>query len=357
MDDRRSLARQGGLLLVVFVATIVLLAGGRALLGQSAGSPAPSGPVAIVPSGVVPSGASAAGSAGAASPGASPGPSLGGPSAGGSSPGASGAAGEDPHLVGAGDIARCGEPGDEQTAALVASLPGTVFVAGDGAYDDGSAAQYASCYGPSWGAFRDRTRPVPGNHDYRTDGAAGYLAYWGTQARPSGTTWYSFDVGTWHVIMLDSNCDHVGGCGPESAEGRWLATDLAASPAQCTLAIFHHPRWSSGEHGDDRAMDAFWKPLYAAGVDLIVNGHDHDYERFAPLDPSGAEDRKRGIREFVVGTGGGILRQFAATAAHSEFRLAGTYGVIELVLRPASYAWAFDPASGDVADSGSALCH
>jgi hypothetical protein len=225
MDERRALARQIGLLVVVFVATLALLAGGRVLLGQPvAGSPAPSGPVAVVPSGD------------------SPPPSFAGPSDAGSSPEASGGAGADPHLVGAGDIARCGEQGDEQTAALVASLPGTVFVAGDGAYDDGSAAQYATCYGPSWGAFRDRTRPVPGNHDYQTDGAAGYLAYWGAQARPSGTTWYSFDAGTWHVIMLDSNCDHVGGCGPASAQGRWLATDLAASPAQCTLAVFHHPR-------------------------------------------------------------------------------------------------------------------
>jgi alkaline phosphatase len=334
---------------VAFVATLVLLAGGWALFGKAGGGQAsPSGgrepsPVVAGSASVVPT-ASAAGPSASAEPLPEPGSASSGPPA-------------DAHLVGAGDIARCGEQGDEQTAALIAGIPGTVFAAGDGAYDDGSATQYRTCYEGSWGQFKDRTRPVPGNHDYGTSDAAGYLAYWGSRARPNGTTWYSFDAGAWHVIMLDSNCDKVGGCGPESAQGRWLAADLAASDAQCTLAIFHHPRWSSGEHGNDRDMDAFWRPLHAAGADLIVNGHDHDYERFAPLDPSGAEDRQRGIREFVVGTGGGVLRQFSATAAHSEFRLAGSYGVIELVLRPSSYAWAFDPVDGGVSDRGSSLCH
>ena len=335
--------------MVAFVATFVLLAGGWALLGKDRGGQAsPSSgrepsPVIAGSASVAPI-ASAGGSAGTA-------PSL--PEPGSASIGPDG----DAHLVGAGDIARCGEQGDEQTAALIAAIPGTVFVAGDGAYDDGSATQYRSCYEGSWGQFKDRTRPVPGNHDYVTADAAGYLGYWGAQARPNGTTWYAFETGAWHVVMLDSNCDKVGGCGPESAQGRWLAADLKASNAQCTLAIFHHPRWSSGEHGNDRDMDAFWRPLHAAGVDLIVNGHDHDYERFAPLDPSGAEDRQHGIRELVVGTGGGVLRQFSATAAHSEFRLAGAYGVIELVLRPTSYAWAFDPVDGGVSDRGSSLCH
>jgi hypothetical protein len=266
----------------------------------------------------------------------------------------------DPVLVGAGDIARCDLPGAEQTATLVEGIAGTVFTAGDNAYNDGSAKQYATCYAPTWGRFLKRTLiPAPGNHDYNTSGAAGYKAFFGSLATPNGTTWYSVEVGSWHVIVLDSNCAEVGGCGPRSAQGRWLSADLAASAAtRCTLAIFHHPRFSSGEHGNDPEVGPFWDALYAAHADLIVNGHDHDYERFAPQNAAGQEDRAAGIREFVVGTGGGEQRQFVKEVANSELRVAGVWGVIELRLHPTSYDWAFDPAGGSaIGDTGRGPCH
>ena len=160
------------------------------------------------------------------------------------------------------------------------------------------------------------------------------------------------------MIVLDSNCDKVGGCGADSRQGRWLAEDLAASDASCTMAIWHHPRFSSGdEHGNDRSVDPFWRALYAAGVDVVVNGHDHDYERFAPQDPNGAEDRERGIREFVVGTGGTVLRGFNAPEPNSELRLAVTQGVIKFTLHDTSYDWAWLPTTNTVTDTGYAACH
>ena len=175
---------------------------------------------------------------------------------------------------------------------------------------EGSAADFRDCYAPTWGRHLDRTRPAPGNHDWETKDLAGYLDYFGERAAPDGKSWYSYDLGAWHVVVLDSNCTFVGGCGPESAQGRWLATDLKASSARCTLAIWHHPRFSSGEHGSDAVVWPFWDALYTAGADVVVNGHDHDYERFGPQDPAGREDKARGLREFVVGTGGGVLRDF-----------------------------------------------
>lgn len=261
-------------------------------------------------------------------------------------------------LVGAGDIAECGDDDDEQTAELVAAIPGTVFLAGDNVYPDGSARQYRDCYAPSWGQFLDRTRPAPGNHEYQTRGAAGYLDYFGTRARPDGTTWYSWDAGQWHVIMLDSDCGAIGGCDAGSPQGTWLAADLAASDARCTLAIWHHPRFSSGDHGNHDFMRPFWQLLYEAGADLVISGHDHNYERFAPQDPAGKADPERGIRELVVGTGGAGLRPFKTIRANSEVRDAKTHGVIRLALTPDGYSWTFVPVTGKTfTDSGSALCH
>ena len=206
--------------------------------------------------------------------------------------------------------------------------------------------------------MKDRTiLPVPGNHDWVTPDAAGYLGYFGAAAAPDGTTWYSTDIGAWHVIVLDSDCAQVGGCDAASPEGTWLAKDLAASQARCTLAIWHHPRFSSGEHGNDPSVAPFWNALHAAGAELVINGHDHDYERFAPQDPSGKVERPGGIREIVVGTGGAVLRTFPKVAANSEFRQTGTFGVLRLTLHQFNYDWEFLPASGDVADSGSTPCH
>jgi hypothetical protein len=286
-----------------------------------------------------------------ASPPASPSTGAGGPS------GPSAPAG-DPVLVGAGDIAVCGSDADEQTATLLDAIPGTVFTAGDNAYSDGSPANFRDCYDPTWGRHRDRTWPGAGNHDWQTADLAAYHDYFGAAAGAEDTSWYAKDLGTWRVIVLDSDCSKVGGCGPDSPQGRWLADELATHQASCTVAIFHHPRFSSGdEHGDDPDMDAFWQPLYAAGVDVIVNGHDHDYERFAPQDPAGKEDRQRGIREFVVGTGGADLRGFDDPRPNSELRSVLDHGVLALTLHPGSYEWQFHAADTDFTDRGTTNCH
>jgi hypothetical protein len=355
----RAVARQAGLLVVAFVATIVLLAGGVALLGQGggrSGSPQPSIGASASSDGVIGSSS--------ASPGSLPSASASGSSVA-RSPSAAGSgepASQPPDVVltGAGDIASCGLRGDTETSDLLVNQPGTIFTAGDNAYENGSTANYASCYAPTWGRVLDRTTlPAVGNHDWNTPGAAGYLAYFGSAAAPNGTTWYSTDLGAWHVIVLDSNCAKVGGCVAGSPQGRWLAADLAAhADTRCTLAIWHHPRFSSGEHGNDADVGPFWEQLVAAHADLVINGHDHDYERFAPQNAAGKEDRKTGLREIVVGTGGASLRTFPNVAANSEIRLAGEWGVIRLTLHVANYDWEFLPATkGAITDYGSALCH
>ena len=344
MPSRRATERQVALLVFVFVATLVLLAGAwalasRASRGQPAGTARPAG--------------SGGGTAGPASATAS----LGAPSFPLLTPDPSG---DVPTIVltGAGDIADCSSAGASQTADVLVRQPGWFFTAGDNAYENGSNKDFAACYAPTWGRVLDRTiLPAAGNHDWNTDGAAGYRAYFGDLAAPDGTTWYSRDVGAWHVVVLDSDCGKVGGCGVDSPQGEWLRDDLTRSSAHCTLAIWHHPRFSSGEHGNDPDVGPFWSELHDAGADLIVNGHDHDYERFAPQDPSGAEDRDRGIREIVAGTGGGELRQFRRTAPNSEFRLAGGWGVLQLTLRPTQYEWEFLPAAGAFADAGRTPCH
>ena len=260
-------------------------------------------------------------------------------------------------LVGAGDIASCGLTADSATAKIVAGIAGTVFTAGDNAYERGSAADYRDCYDPTWGPFRDRTYPVPGNHEYVTSGATGYFDYFGARAGPTGTGWYAYDLGTWRVYALNSNCAAVG-CAVGSEQEQWLRADLATSPHACVLAYWHHPRFSSGQHGNDSEVGALWDDLYAAGAEVIVNGHDHDYERFAPQAPSGAADAAKGIRQFVVGTGGAALRSFATIRANSQVRNGVTHGAIKLTLDTAGYTWQFIPAgSGTFTDSGSGTCH
>jgi calcineurin-like phosphoesterase family protein len=261
-------------------------------------------------------------------------------------------------LVGAGDIADCRTTHDEATARLLATIPGIVFTAGDNAYNSGTAAEFKKCYGPSWGRFRSRTRPALGNHDWLTNSGAPYFAYFGSVAGDPANGWYSYTAATWHVIVLNSNCDFVG-CAEGSPQLAWLKADLAAHPAQCTLAIWHHPRFSSGvAHGNDVMTGGFWQVLYDAGADLIINGHDHDYERFAPQSPNGTADPVRGIREFVVGTGGKGLRRIGAPRPNSEVRNASAYGVLKLKLAPAGYAWQFISVFGSsFGDDGSASCH
>jgi 3',5'-cyclic AMP phosphodiesterase CpdA len=264
----------------------------------------------------------------------------------------------DPVLVGAGDISSCSEDGDEQTAALLDKIDGTVFTLGDNVYPNGTARQFMACYDPTWGRHKARTRPVPGNHDYRTTGAAGYFGYFGGAAGDPATGDYSYDLGTWHIIVLNSNCGEVGGCGPGSPQDRWLKADLAAHPAPCTAAMWHHPRYSSAIHGDDSGMKYIWRVLYDAGAELVLSGHDHTYERFRPQDADGKADPARGIRQFVVGTGGKELYKFDRIQTDSEAHSNKTFGVLKLTLHPHSYDWEFIPVRPDAFhDSGSADCH
>ena len=267
----------------------------------------------------------------------------------------------DPVLVGAGDIASCNSNGDEATAALLEGIPGTVYTTGDNVYDSGTASEFSDCYGSSWGQqdILARTKPSAGNHEYETPGAAGYFGYFGAAAGDPQKGYYSYDLGEWHVIALNSMCEEVGGCGADSPMVGWLEQDLAANPGACTLAYFHHPLFSSGsENGSDPRMKPSWDALYAAGAEVILNGHDHDYERFAPQTPDGTADPAQGIREFVVGTGGKSKRPFGVVLPNSEVRNANTYGVLKLTLHPGSYDWLFVPEAGKTfTDSGTDECH
>jgi hypothetical protein len=272
---------------------------------------------------------------------------------------------DDPVLVGAGKIAACdssgvrgNSPGDEATAKLLDGIPGTVFTAGDNAFTDGTAAQYQDCYDPTWGRHKARTMPAPGQRDYNTVGASGYFGYFGAAAGDPTKGYYSYDLGQWHIVSLNSMCENVGGCGANSPMLSWLEQDLAANPAACTLAYFNHPLFSSGHHGNKTKVRPIWDVLYGAGADVVVNGRDHDYERFAPQDPSGAADPARGIREFVVGTGGAHHVPFGTVQPNSEVRNADTYGVLKLTLHQSSYDWRFVPVEGQTfTDSGTANCH
>lgn len=254
-------------------------------------------------------------------------------------------AGGDPVLVGAGDIASCANAGDTKTARLVQGIPGTVFTAGDNAYPSGTLAQFNACYEPTWGAFKSRTRPSPGNHDYRTAGASGYFSYFGSRAGTAGKGWYAYDLGAWRIYVLNSNCSAAGGCSAASPQTTWLKADLAANPRRCVLAYWHHPLFSSGEHGNNPGVRPFWDALYAAHADVVINGHDHDYERFGRQTPAGAAS-KTGIRQFVVGTGGAERRPFGSIKPHSLERNAKTFGVLKLTLHAASYDWRFVPQAG-----------
>jgi acid phosphatase type 7 len=267
---------------------------------------------------------------------------------------------DDAVLAGAGDIATCDSLGDEITANLLDSIPGTVFTTGDNAYPDGSAADFADCYNPSWGRHRARTLPAPGNHDYHTPGAKGYFDYFGAAAGNPTKGYYSYELGAWHIIVINSNCAEVGGCNVGSPQERWLRADLASHPTLCTLAYWHQPRFSSGSlHGSATSMGAIWQALYDAGADVVVNGHEHNYERFGLQDPNGVADPAHGIREFVVGTGGASQDgyTFGTPLPNSEVINNDTYGVLKLILHPTSYDWEFVPEPGKTfTDGGSESC-
>lgn len=256
-------------------------------------------------------------------------------------------------LVGAGDIAGCGEGyADEATARLIERIGGTVFTAGDNAYPDGATADLA-CYERSWGRFKHRTYPSPGNHDYQSEGAAPYFAYFGARAGPAGRGYYSYDLGGWHVVALNSERDL-------KQEAAWLAADLAAHPAACTLAYWHKPLFTSGsDHPPETTMRPIWRVLYDAGAELVISGHNHQYERFGPQDADGRADPARGIRQFVAGTGGNpSLYDFDAPQPNSEVRWNGGHGVLKLTLLPGRYEYEFVSVPGETfTDRGSGSCH
>jgi acid phosphatase type 7 len=247
-------------------------------------------------------------------------------------------------LLAVGDIASCSSVGDEQTAALLARLPGTIAAIGDIAYPNGSAEDFARCFAPSWGPLVPRIKAALGNHEYNTGTAAVAIRTFGLPQRG----WYSYGLGAWHVIVLNGNCGFVDGCGRGSPQWRWLAADLARHPVTCTLAYWHQPRYSSGLHGSNPAYQPFWDLLARAGADVVLGGHDHDYERFAPI---------RGIREFVVGTGGASHYPTLIPQPSSVVRGPPVYGVLRLVLRPGGYTWRFISTGGSTfTDTGSAAC-
>lgn len=272
----------------------------------------------------------------------------------------SGARTEAAVIAGAGDIADCADlSGAEATARLLEKISGTVFAAGDLAYPDGSKKDFANCYDKTWGRVKSRTRPAPGNHEFHSSGATPYFEYFGEAAGDPRNGYYSYELGAWHVIVLNSECKDVGGCQAGSRQEQWLRGDLAAHAAACSLAYWHVPLFSSGgKHGNSPEIQALWQALYEAHADVVVNGHDHDYERFAPQTPPGVSDPAHGIREFVVGTGGKNLRPFGAAKPNSEVRYIGSFGVLKLTLYAHSYNWEFIAVEGSTFhDSGSGTCH
>ena len=244
------------------------------------------------------------------------------------------------------------------TAALLTSMsPDAVLALGDNQYPAGTLKDFRASYDKTWGAFKKITYPVVGNHEYGTPGAAGYFSYFGARAGEPGKGYYSYDLGDWHVVALNSECQHVGGCGADSPQARWLQQDLAAHPRACTMAYWHRPRFSSGTHGNNVDNDPLWKILSAQGADVVLGGHDHDYERFSPLDGAGRPDAAQGMTEFVVGTGGDSHYRLHLPAVGSDQRVTGRYGVLRLQLTDGTFSWQFLTApTGVVADAGTTTC-
>ena len=256
-------------------------------------------------------------------------------------------------LVGAGDIADCKLPGAEATARLLDRFGGTVFTTGDNAYPSASAADYRNCYQPTWGRHLDRTQAIPGNHEYEQANAAPYYQYFGAHAGPAYLGYYSYDLGAWHVIALNSETAMQSG----SEQAMWLRQDLSATNRRCAVAMIHRPLFSSGEHGNNADTRGLWNILYEFGVEIVVAGHDHLYERFAPQTPDGRSDPLRGIRQFIAGTGGAGVRGFMSPKGNSEAR-GSVWGVLALTLLDGAYNWEFVPVEGaSFRDGGAGTCH
>jgi hypothetical protein len=275
-------------------------------------------------------------------------------------------------IAAAGDIScaptsRAGCRQLDTALALGFAEPDVVLALGDTQYEAGELANYVSMYGPSWGRYKAITRPTVGNHEYGTPGAAGYFDYFNGPGRATGPAgergrgYYSFDLGAWHVIALNSNCREAGGCQAGSPQEVWLRVDLQSIDSLCTLAFFHQPLFSSGQNGPSPEVRPLWQALYDFNADVILNGHDHDYERFAPQTPQGVADMQRGIRQFVVGTGGYSLTRFGSPLRNSEVRHDQSFGVLRMELLPESYAWEFLAAPGGegstFTDTGGQRCH
>jgi hypothetical protein len=257
---------------------------------------------------------------------------------------------------GDGDATHCRQM--DTSDLLVNGAYDAVFALGDNQYDDATLAAFDAAYDPSWGRVKDITHPAAGNHEYQTPHAADYYAYFGAAAGDPKLGYYSYDLGAWHIVVLNSNCFAIGGCTASSPQGQWLAQDLATHANVCTLAYMHHPRYSSGEHGDNAFMQPLWDELYVGAVDVVLAGHDHDYERFAPMDADGQRDDAHGIRSFVVGTGGKSTYGFEAIRANSEAHNDAVFGVLALTLMDDGYSWDFQPVAGQsYSDSGTDSCH
>lgn len=254
-------------------------------------------------------------------------------------------------LVGAGDIGPCGGAG-EATGRLLDGVPGIVMALGDLAYPHGTRDQFRSCYESAWGRHKNRTRPAPGNHDYEIVGAQPYFDYFGERAGEVGLGYYSFPLGDWHVVSLNSNVP----IGRGSEQLAWVAQDLGSHPLACTAVYFHHPVMTSGPNGDNPFMRDLWTLLYERNVDVVIAAHDHLYERFAPMNALAQRDPVRGVRQFTAGTGGAELYPTAFVHVGSEVRISA-FGILKLTLNPGSYEWEFLRVDGVRGDSGVGSCH
>lgn len=245
----------------------------------------------------------------------------------------------------------------QKTADTAKSLnPTSIFILGDNQYEKGEYDNYLASFDQSWGQLKQLIKPVPGNHEYYTPGATGYYQYFGAQAHPESNGYYSFTLGEWHIIALNSNCAQIGDCNAGSPQYNWLQKDLAGNTKKCTLAYWHHPRFSSGEHGDDPITQDFWQLLYDNKADIVLNGHDHIYERIDLQDANGAA-RYNGIMQFTVGTGGKNLTQYKKLRSNSAFRQNTSFGVLALTLRANSYNYKFVDTAGISSDVGTQSCH